>query len=67
MIYQILLDSILPESISQWFAPLEVDFLEGQTQLTGDLEDQAALFGILATIRNLNIKLISIQPKEEES
>jgi len=37
------------------------------TTLTGHLVDQAALHGVLATIRDMNLTLISVNPKEKEN
>ena len=38
---------------------------DGTTTLFGALSDQIALHGVLLKIRNMNIKLISINPIEE--
>ena len=37
------------------------------TIFTGHLADQAALQGVLATIRDMNLTLISVNPKEKEN
>jgi hypothetical protein len=38
---------------------------DGNTQISGQLADQAALHGVLAKIRDLGIVLISVQRTEE--
>ena len=52
-----------------WFDGLEVTNLEegaptGGTLLLGEVLDQAALFGILARIRDLNLTLIEVRALE---
>ncbi|NJC97440.1 MAG: hypothetical protein C3F07_13010 [Anaerolineales bacterium] len=42
----------------------------GETILTGNVEDQAALYGLIAKLRDLGIKLISVntvQPPTQET
>lgn len=47
---------------SAWFAGMrQLSDTPGETALVGNLPDQAALFGVLATIRNLNLQLISVR------
>jgi hypothetical protein len=42
---------------------------EGETVLTGSVKDQAALYGLIAKLRDLGVKLISVnsvpQPRED--
>ncbi len=46
---------------SDWFGGLSITYLEGNfTLLFGPLPDQAALFGLLERIRDLNLTLISV-------
>jgi hypothetical protein len=37
---------------------------DGNTVITGDLPDQAALYGLLMQLRDLGMTLISLTPKE---
>ncbi len=47
---------------ADWLAGLSMNYTEnGDTILAGALPDQAALHGILARIRDLNLALISVQ------
>jgi hypothetical protein len=60
-VYQIRVRGIIGQQWSAWFDDLEiVPLAKGETLLTGPVVDQAALHGILAKIRDLNLPLISI-------
>jgi hypothetical protein len=51
---------------SEWFDGLAVIHTEeGDTILSGPLVDQAALHGVLARIRDLGLRLISVNTLEE--
>ena len=59
--YEIRVEGELPADWSEWFEGLELRRGRvGESVLSGRLADQAALHGILAKIRDLNLKLISI-------
>lgn len=69
--YQIKIDGELPESWSDLFNGLAAEthaMADGSiaTTLTGPVVDQAALHGILDTIRDLNLKLIAVTEVELE-
>jgi hypothetical protein len=67
-IYQIRVRGIIGQQWSAWFDGLEIVSLEdGETLLTGPVADQAALHGILAKIRDLNLPLVSIHQAEKGS
>ena len=60
--YEILVDGVLDSRWSSWFEDLQVISGEaGQTVITGPVVDQAALHGLLAKIRDLNLPLISVR------
>jgi hypothetical protein len=60
-VYQIRVRGIIGRQWSAWFDDLEiVPLADGETLLTGPVVDQAALHGILAKIRDLNLPLLSI-------
>lgn len=45
---------------AEWFEGLEFTYLEtGDTLLTGCITDQAALYGLIAKLRDLGAKIIS--------
>jgi hypothetical protein len=53
---------ILDSSWSAWFEDLEISSDEpGQTLIAGPVTDQAALHGLLAKIRDLNLPLLSVR------
>ena len=69
-VYQIKVQGELPESWSDWFNGMAIT-VENEsngppvTTLTGTV-DQSALHGILAKIRDLNLKLVSFTQVESE-
>lgn len=66
-IYQIRVRGIIGPQWSAWFDDLEiVPLAEGETLLTGPVVDQAALHGILAKIRDLNLPLITVNSASTE-
>ncbi len=59
--YEIKIKGRLDSGWSDWFAGMQLTYLEEEaTLLSGPLPDQAALHGLLERIRDLNLKLISI-------
>jgi hypothetical protein len=60
-IYSIRLEGHLDQSWSEWLGGMTITSKEnGETLLTGVVVDQAALHGLLAKIRDLNLRLVSI-------
>ena len=60
--YQIVISGIIDHSWSAYFSGMTVvSDPAGVTRLTGEITDQSALFGIINKIRDLNIKLISVE------
>ena len=59
--YEIKIKGHLDQRWSDWFAGLNLTYLEGDaTLLSGPLPDQAALHGLLERVRDLNLTLISV-------
>ena len=57
----------LDPSWQAWFDGLQiVHESEGTTLLIGQLPDQAALYGVLLTIRRLGLRLISVETDEAD-
>jgi hypothetical protein len=68
--YEIVIRGHLDEQSSYWFEGLTLTtgFDQGGapiTTLAGLFVDQAALHGVLATIRDLNLPLISVYPASD--
>jgi len=55
----------LDKKWKDWFDGMEINYEGENTVLIGIVEDEAKIHGILNQIRDLNIKLISINPAEE--
>lgn len=47
-----------------WFEGMEITYEENNTVLTGNIKDETLMFGILNKIRDLNLKLISLNPAD---
>ncbi|MCE7980413.1 MAG: hypothetical protein DYG89_04420 [Caldilinea sp. CFX5] len=61
MVYQIRLKGHLDSQWSDWFGGLTVTPAEdGDTLLTGQVIDQAALHGLLRKVRDLGMPLIAV-------
>ena len=65
--YEIRLQGRLDERWAEWFDGMSVETAPGGvTVLRGPIVDQAALHGLLARLRDLNLPLISVQAATEE-
>jgi hypothetical protein len=65
--YEIQVEGQLPTDWSNWFEGLAVKCgPNGDSILSGPLADQAALHGVLAKIRDLNLKLVSVNRRPQE-
>jgi hypothetical protein len=59
--YEIRIRGTLSPDWTEWFDGMEIrQEGEGQTVLAGPVVDQAALHGILARVRSLNLTLLSV-------
>lgn len=66
-IYQIRLKGHLDDYWADWFEGMTITLDDnGETVLTGEVIDQAALHGLLKKIRNLGLSLISVTQVESE-
>lgn len=64
--YVIRVKGHLDPTWSEWFEGLTVTHEDsGDTVLSGNLVDQAALHGVLRKVRDLGISLISVNPIQE--
>jgi len=63
--YEIRLKGYLDDRWAEWFEGLTITLEEnGDTLLTGEVVDQAALHGLLKKIRDLGMILVSVCPVE---
>lgn len=64
-IYQIRIAGHLGPEWSDWFDGLRITLEEGgETTLTGPVDDQAALHGLLRKVRDLGLPLLSLMQLE---
>jgi hypothetical protein len=64
--YEIRVRGKLGPDWAEWFDGMDISQdEEGETLLSGSVPDQAALHGLLARIRDLNLILISVNPHNE--
>ena len=60
-VYNIRVKGHLDGRWSDWFDRLEITNLQnGEAMLSGDIVDQAALHGVLAKVRDLNLALVAV-------
>ena len=65
MRYEIRLQGLLGPEWAEWFDGMEIRAeAGGRTVLSGPIADQAALHGLLARVRDLNLVLVSVNPVE---
>jgi hypothetical protein len=65
--YQIKVKGHLDRQWSEWFDGLTITHEDnGETSLSGPVVDQAALYGLLLKIRNLNLVLVSVNLLEPD-
>lgn len=60
-IYQIRVKGFLDLKWSDWFDGFTIEYINGDTTLTGVVRDQANLHGLLAKIRNLGLILLRVE------
>jgi hypothetical protein len=63
MNYEIRIGELLDEKWADNFSPFRLTSSEAGTILTGSVYDQAELFGVLLKIRDLGLRLVSVNPK----
>ncbi|MDH3679965.1 MAG: hypothetical protein OEV40_08465 [Acidimicrobiia bacterium] len=68
MRYEIYVETSLDRSWSQWFTGMTVEReSDNRTRLVGHIEDQAALHGVLAQVRDLGLEVISVARIDTET
>jgi len=56
----------LDKKWKNWFEGMNISYEGNNTILSGQVKDEAFMHGILNLIRDLNLKLISVNRMEEE-
>jgi len=64
--YEICVRNILDEKWSTYFFPFTLNAGDEETLLTGVVHDQAELFGVLLKIRDLGLRLVSVNPIQKK-
>ena len=64
-VYEIRMQGELTPRWSCWFADLAVETHDGETVIVGPVDDQAALHGLLARIRDLGLPLLAVRVLED--
>ena len=59
--YRIKLKEHLDNKWSDWFEEMDIFTEDGETILTGQVADQAALHGLFIRIRDMNLTLLSVE------
>jgi hypothetical protein len=62
--YRVVVCGHLGEHLAPAFDSFEIESAAGQSSLTGTLDDQAALHGLLDRLRDLGIPIVSVNPVE---
>lgn len=60
-VYEICLQGELGEQWLVWFEGFTVSEFDGRTRLCGEVADQAALHGLLRTVRDIGLPLLLIR------
>jgi hypothetical protein len=63
----IIIQDHLDEKWKDWFDGMEIYYEGDNTIITGNLKDEAHMHGILNQIRDLNLKIISINPADKQN
>ena len=62
---EIRVEGLLDRTWAEWLDGFHLAHIEGdETLLTGKVNDQAALYGLIAKLRDLGVKLISVNSGE---
>ena len=65
---EILIKGQIDSHWSEWLGGLQITHVEQErSQLSGTIADQATLFGILTKLRDLDLKLVSVNLEESDN
>ncbi len=64
---EIRIEGQLDKDWTEWLENLSISHaVENETLLTGKVADQAALYGLIAKLRDLGIRLLSVKFEEKQ-
>ncbi len=66
-IYEIHVQGHLDNRWKRWFEGMTLMTLDGETVLSGEVTDQAALYGILSRIRDLGLTLLLVKRTDKSN
>lgn len=66
-ITKIEVQGLLDDKWKNWFEGMDIIHSGNNTILAGNIVDEASLHGILNLIRDLNLKLVSVNPENKEN
>ena len=58
---EIRVKGILDPSWSEWIGNLEISYQQDSSLFSGEIKDQAMLYGIIKKIRDMGLELMSIE------
>lgn len=64
---EIIVEEHLDAKWKDWFEGMVISYEGANTILSGNINDEAHLHGILNRIRDLNLKLVSVNTAEKEN
>ena len=60
MVYEIMINGRLDRQWTAWFEGMTITWTDDETILTGQVVDQAALYGLLRKVRDLGLPLLAV-------
>ncbi len=67
LLYQIRVQGCVGSAWAEWFGGLTIRQVGHESIITGEVRDQAALFGLLNQVRDLGLTLIAVNRLELEA
>lgn len=64
---EIIIEGHLDKKWTEWFDGIVISYEGSNTMFSVNIRDEAHLHGILSQIRDLNLKLISVNPDESHN
>ena len=61
---EIRVEELINSEWSEWFKGFTISYSEDDSIIRGEIQDQSALYGLLAKLRDLGLTLISIKTSD---